>query len=55
MYLAEELFEGIATQDMGIGSQTRLTECLLEELGHLESHAKEFSCLFFLRVDVSQT
>jgi hypothetical protein len=54
-YLEEELFKSIATQDVGIGSQTRLTKCLLEELGHLESHAEEFSCLFLLREDASQT
>jgi hypothetical protein len=47
-YFAEELLEGIATQDVSVRLETRLTKRLLKELGHLKSYAKELSSLFFL-------
>jgi hypothetical protein len=47
-YFAEELLEGIATQDVSIRLEAGLTKRLLKELGHLKSHAEELPGLFFL-------
>jgi len=44
---AEKLFEGIATDDMGVCAEARLAECFLEKLCHVKPDSQEFA-LFFL-------
>jgi len=48
MYFAEELLEGVTTQDVSVRLEARLTKCLLKEFGHLEPHMEELVGPFFL-------
>ena len=47
-YFAEELLEGVTTQDMSVRLEAGLTKRLLKEFGHLEPHTEELAGLFFL-------
>ena len=48
-YLAEELFEGFAADDVRVGFEPGLAQRLLEELGHFESHTKKLPAFLFLQ------
>jgi len=42
-YFAEELLEGVTTQDVSVRPEAGLTKHLLKEFGHLEPHMEDLS------------
>lgn len=48
-YLAEELLESITSQDVSVRLETRFTERLLKEFGHLKPYAEELAGFLLLR------